>query len=275
MELVSLDAMAVYKGMDIGTSKPSPEELAGVVCHGINLVEPSQEFAVVDLMEAVRPMVASAAERGKLIAAVGGTGLYVRALADGLEFPRRYPEIAMRLEAEADTSVLYERLRRTDPAAAVKILPNNRRRVVRALEVCEGSGRPFSSHGPGLTVYPDSDFLQVGLRMSRSLLDTRISRRLEEQMEAGFVEEVKRLAAAPGGMSRTARQALGYKEILDFLGGKCSLGEAKSTALRRIVHFARRQERLFRRDPRIRWVDIREDPLEALPAIRETLEQCL
>ena len=266
--------MAVYKGMDVGTSKPSPTELAGVVCHGIDLVEPSQEFAVVDLLAAVRPAVADAAKRRAPLVAVGGTGLYVRALLDDLEFPRRYPEVAVRLEAEEDTSALYERLRRADPDAAAKILPNNRRRIVRALEVCEGSGRPFSSYGPGLKSYPDCDFLQVGLRMPRPLLDARIARRFEEQIEAGFVEEVRRLSAAPGGLSRTARQALGYGEILDFLGGKCSLAEAKSTAVRRVVRFARRQERWFRRDPRIRWMNIGEDPMEALPLIRETFRQC-
>ncbi len=274
-ELFSLDAMAVYRGMDVGTSKPSPAELRDVVCRGVDLVEPTQEFAVPDLMAVLRPALAEAGRRRTLVVAVGGTGLYVRALLDGLDFPGRFPDVRARLEAVPDTSVLYGRLRQTDPVAASKILPGNRRRVLRALEVCEGSGRVFSSYGPGLDHYPRCDFIQVGLRMPRSVLDARIARRFKDQLEAGFVDEVKRLADAPGQLSRTARQALGYKELLEFLAGECSLDDAQSTAVRRIVRFARRQDRWFRRDPRIRWITIEEDPLEALPDIQGIIDQCI
>lgn len=273
-ELFSLDAMAVYKGMDVGTSKPTSEQLRGIVCRGIDLVEPCEEFAVPELMAVLRPAMREAERRGEAVIAVGGTGLYVRALIDNLEFPGRYPHVLERLEDEADTAVLYSRLLAVDPSAAQKILPTNRRRIIRALEVCEGSGRPFSSFGPGLDVYPGTDFLQIGLSMPRPCLDARIARRLEEQLEEGFVAEVRRLVEAPGGMSLTARQALGYREIAGFLAGECTLSEAKSTTLRRIVRFARRQERWFRRDLRVRWLGVDGNLEKVLPQVRELIKTC-
>ena len=273
-ELFSLDAMAVYRGMDVGTSKPTPGQLKGIACRGIDLVEPCEEFAVPELMAVLRPAMREADRRGGAVIAVGGTGLYVRALIDNLEFPGRYPHVLEGLEAEADTALLYSRLLAADPSAAEKILPTNRRRIIRALEVCEGSGRPFSSFGPGLDVYPETDFLQIGLSMPRPRLDARIARRLEEQLEEGLVAEVRRLVEAPGGMSLTARQALGYREIAGFLAGECTLSEAKSTALRRIVRFARRQERWFRRDPRVRWLGVDDNPEKLLPQVWELIKTC-
>jgi tRNA dimethylallyltransferase len=151
--------------------------------------------------------------------------------------------------------------------------PTNRRRVVRALEVCLGSGRPFSSFGPGLDAYPPSEVVQIGLRWRRDALTARIGARLHAMVEAGFIAEVAALAARPEGLSRTARQAIGYAELIDHVAGRLSLEEAVATAVARTRRFAVRQDRWFRRDPRIHWVDIAEDPAEAVPAVLAALTE--
>lgn len=269
-----MDAMAVYRGMDIGTTTPTATELAGLTCHGIDLVDPGQDFSVGAYQAAVRPALAGADRRGVAVVGAGGTGLYVRAVVDELTIPGRYPEVRAQLEAEPDTTVLYGRLRERDPAAAERTGSQNRRRIVRALEVTLGSGRPFSSFGPGLESYGASRFCQVGLRLPRRLLDARIADRYRAQLADGFLDEVRRLGDGPAPLSRTARHALGYRELLAHLAGRCSLEEAMEEAVRRTRRFARRQERWFRRDPRIRWLDVREDPLEVLPAVLETFDRC-
>ena len=273
-ELLSMDAMAVYRHMDIGTATPTASELDGVACGGINLVEPTEDHSVGAYLAAARPLLTDADRRGVAVVAVGGTGLYVRAVVDDLTIPGRYPAVRTALEAEPDTAVLYRRLRCSDPAAAKRIDPANRRRIVRALEVTIGSGRPFSAFGPGLGAYGPSRFAQVGLRMPRRLLDARIAARYQQQLQAGFLAEVQRLHNRAEPLSATARHALGYRELLGYLEGRCSLDEALAEAVRRTCRFARRQERWFRRDPRIRWLDVGEDPLEALPAVLETFDEC-
>ena len=190
---------------------------------------------------------------------VGGTGLYHRAVIDDLEIPGRYPEAAAVLEEEADTQALHRRLAELDPVAAARMEPTNRRRIVRALEVTVGSGRPFSSYGPGLSTYPPRDIAQFGLSRSRAELDRRIEQRYHQQMEAGFLAEVEALADRQPPLSRTASQALGYKELLAHLNGEMSLSEAVALAVARTRKFARRQERWFRRDPRIVWLDADDD----------------
>ena len=149
--------------------------------------------------------------------------------------------------------------------------PQNRRRIVSALEVCLGSGRAFSSYGPGLGTYPPSEVTQIGLRVDRAILAGRIERRVHEMMDAGLLSEVRRLVDRPGGFSRTAGQALGYKELLDHLAGRASLDEAVDMIIVRTRRYAARQERWFRRDPRIRWIDVEDDPLVALPALQRVL----
>ena len=273
-ELLSMDAMAVYRGMDVGTASPTAAELAGLECGGMDLVDPGEDFSVGAYQAAVRPLLAGADRRGVAVVAVGGTGLYVRAVVDDLAIPGRFPEMRATLETESDTAVLYGRLRELDPVAAERTGPQNRRRIVRALEVTLGSGRPFSSYGPGLESYRPSRFAQVGLRLPRPLLDARIMERYKAQVEAGFLEEVRRLRDSAVPLSRTARHALGYRELLAHLDGSCSLAEALAEAVRRTRRFARRQERWFRRDPRIRWLDVREDPMEVLPAVLETFDRC-
>lgn len=270
-----MDAMAVYRGMDVGTTTPAAAELDGITCGGVDLTDAAEEFSVGAFQAAVRPFLADADRRGVAVVAAGGTGLYVRAVIDGLTIPGRHPEVRAELEAEPDTGLLHERLRGVDPVAAERTGPQNRRRIVRALEVTLGSGRPFSDYGPGLETYGAGRFSQVGLSLPRPLLDARIAARYRAQVEAGFVEEVRRLRETGIPLSRTARHALGYRELLAHLDGHCTLPEALAEAVRRTRRFARRQERWFRRDPRIRWLDVREDPLEVLPAVLETFDRCI
>ena len=197
---------------------------------------------------------------------MGGTGLYLKAVVDDLEIPGRFPAARTELEDEPDTDVLFMRLRQLDPVAAARIEPANRRRLVRALEVTLGSGRPFSSYGPGLDTYPPPPFPLVGMAVERPWLDARIEQRYQTQLDAGFVAEVEALLARPAGLSRTARQALGYAELLDHLEHGTPLGEAVAHAVRRTRRFARRQERWFGRDPRIEWIDADDNALARLIA---------
>jgi tRNA dimethylallyltransferase len=209
---------------------------------------------------------------------VGGTGLHLRAIIDDLQPPPPFPQHRADLDANPDTASLYARLAALDPAAAAKMEPTNRRRIIRALEVCLGTGRPFSSFGPGLTAHPAVPYLLVALQWPRLLLDARIAARYEAQMAAGFLDEVRRLAGAPQPLSGTARQALGYRELLGHLAGEATLDEALDLARVRTRQFARRQERWFRRDPRIRWwplaggsseVDPQLNPVEVAQALLE------
>ncbi len=253
VELVSVDSMSVYRGMDAGTAKPSPAERAGVAYHLIDLADPSEEFSVGRFQTAARASIAAIEQRGKVALLVGGTGLYLQAVVDDLELPGRWPEVAAGLDSEAVVS-LHCRLADLDPVAAARMSPTNRRRVVRALEVTIGSGRPFSSFGPGLGAYPPSRFDLVGLSVPASGLDERIDARLAAQMDAGFLDEVRHLASRPAGMSRTARQAVGYRELLAHLEAGLPLDEAMDATRRRARRLARRQRAWFGRDPRITWL---------------------
>jgi tRNA dimethylallyltransferase len=255
LELVSVDSMQVYRGMDIGTAKPTPAEQAEVPHHLIDLVDPDDDYTVSRFQGDLTVALADIAARGHRAVLVGGTGLYLRAATDGLEIPARYPGVRAELETEPDTEALHHRLATLDPVAAGRMEPSNRRRVVRALEVTIGSGRPFSDHGPGMGTYPALAFPIVGLHRDRDDLDARIDARYEAQLTAGFVAEVEALLARPGGLSRTAGQALGYRELADHLGGGSTLDEAMAQARTRTRRFARRQQRWFRRDPRLVWVE--------------------
>ncbi len=262
-EAISVDAMAVYRGLDIGTAKPSRVEQNALRWHGINCVAPSEEFSVAAFQRIALDAVDAIASAGRVPMLVGGTGLYHRAVLDALEIPPHDPARRARLERMAveDLPALYDRLVHLDPLAASRIVPTNARRVVRALEVIEGTGRPFSSFGPGLGQYPPATWRIVGLRLERAALDVAITERLDAQLAAGFVDEVAGLLARPGGLSRTARQALGYREIIEHLGGRRRFAETRAEILRRTRRFARRQEAWFRRDPRILWFDAAADDL--------------
>ncbi len=252
-EIVSIDSMAVYRGMDIGTASPTASDRAQVPHHLIDVADPGEEFTVGLFKRLALQAIAAIRERGNTPILVGGTGLYLRAVVDDLKLPGRYPEIAAELDSEPDTEALHARLTILDPVAASRMEPSNRRRVLRALEVTIGSGSPFSSFGPGLEHYGPIPFVMVALRWPQEILDDRISARYQDQMEAGFLDEVRALAA--GEVSRTAAQALGYREFLAHIEGECSLDEALVTATKRTHRFARRQQRWFRRDPRIHWID--------------------
>ncbi len=250
-EIVSADAMAVYRGMDIGTAKPSIEERRLVPHHLVDVAEPADDFTVSLFKELVDEALADIAARGRPAVLVGGTGLYVRAIIDDLTLPGQFPEAAAEIEKEPDTHALWRRLEGLDPAAATKMEPTNRRRIVRALEVCVGSGKPFSSFGPGLEAYPTVPFVQVGIEIDRTVMDERINARYDAQMVAGFLDEVRQVNAHPVG--RTASQALGYRELMAHLAGEVDLATALDEAKTRTRRFARRQQRWFRRDPRITW----------------------
>ncbi len=263
-EIVTLDSMQVYRGMDIGTATPAAHEQAEVPHHLIDVVDPCEEFTVAEQQRRVRAALGEIRARQAVPVLVGGTGLYVRAVVDGLRIPGRYPQVRADLEAEPDTGVLHRRLAELDPVAAGRMEPTNRRRVLRALEVTLGSGQPFSTFGPGLDHYPPTPFVQVGLRWDRAGLDERIVARYRRQMAAGLLDEVRSLARRP--LSRSAAQALGYKELLAHLRGEFDLQEALDLSVTRTRRFARRQERWFRRDMRIRWLDAPATAADALSA---------
>jgi tRNA dimethylallyltransferase len=261
--------MQVYRGMDIGTAKPTAIERAEIVHHGIDLADPSEDFTVVRYRNAATTALGEIESRRGTAVLVAGTGLYLRAVIDGLEPPGSWPDVRAELEADPDTTALHRRLDALDPIAAGRMEPTNRRRIVRALEVCIGSGAPFSGSGAGLDVYEPSPIAQIGLRWPRPTLHERIALRFHSMLAASLVDEVARLATRP--MSRTARQALGYKELLEHLEGAVSLDEATDRSIARTRRFATRQERWFRRDPRITWVDVDGDPLVAVPRVLDAL----
>lgn len=264
VELVSMDSMAVYRGMDVGTTTPSAADRAQVPHHVIDLVEPDHEFSVAEFVAAVTEALDDIERRGGRAILVGGTGLYVQTVVDDLDLPGRYPEVAARLDAEPDTRALHRRLGELDPLAASRMEPDNRRRILRALEVTEGSGRPFSSFGPGLDAHPPTPFVLTGLEVPRELLAERIAARIHRQLDDGFLDEVRSLQARPGGVGRTAAQALGYGELAEHLRDNCTLDEAVATTVQRTRQFAVRQIRWFRRDPRITWFEHDGDPLVVL-----------
>jgi tRNA dimethylallyltransferase len=276
LELVSVDAFQVYRGMDIGTAKPTPSEQAAVPHHLIDLVDPIDTFTVGEYQEALVRVRADLATRRATPLYVGGTGLYLRAVVDRLDLPGEWPELRAALEAQAAVEgpeSLHRRLVHLDQAAAAKMEPTNSRRVIRALEVCLGSGRPFSSFGAGLDTYPPSEVTQVGLRWDRAGLAHRIEARVDAMLDGGFVGEVERLVSAEAGLSRTAAQALGYAELTDHLLGRTSLAEARDLIVLRTRQLAVRQERWFRRDPRIRWAEVQADPVaEVLPVVLGLLD---
>jgi len=271
IELVSVDSMQVYRGMDIGTAKPSPDERAEVAHHLLDLADPAEDWSVTRFQAAATEALAGIEARGHRGLLVGGTGLYLQAVVDRLTVPGSWPDVRADLETEASTPAgvgdLYRRLVAADPVAAARIEPANARRIVRALEVTAGSGRLFSSFGPGLDAYPPTRFRMAGVWLPREVVNARIERRYQQQLAAGFVDEVRRLAARPGGLSRTAGQALGYRELLGHLVGNGPLAPAVEEAVRRTRQFARRQRAWFRRDPRITWLAAARNPLAALPAL--------
>jgi tRNA dimethylallyltransferase len=277
VEIVSLDSMQVYRGMDIGTAKPTPAQRAAVPHHLVDVADPAEVWSVARTQRLARAAIADIETRGQRALLVGGTGLYVRAVVDDLAIPGQDLDIRARwFAATADESGLaaaHARLRSLDPVAAEHIEPNNRRRIVRALEVIDLTGRPFSSFGPGFGVYqrPVVDVTLVGLWFPRPVLAERIASRFAAMRAAGLVDEVRTLLARPGGLSLTAAQAIGYAEAIAYLrGDEPTLDGALARAVQRTRQFARRQRMWFRRDPRVHWIAGSENPREVLPAILAT-----
>jgi tRNA dimethylallyltransferase len=270
IEILAVDAMTVYRGMDLGTAKPTPAQRDEVGYHLLDLIEPSEEFTVAAYQSAARDAAEDVWLRAGSVLYVGGTGLYGRAILDNFDIPLQYPDVraALELRAQEELTQLFEELQKLDPLAASRMEPTNARRIVRALEVTIGSGRAFSSYGAGLRTYGPVRVVQVGLRSDFDELDERIARRFRAWLEEGLLDEVVTLASAPGGLSRTARQAVGYRELLRHLEDGVALDECVSDAITQSRRLARRQRSWFQRDPRIEWFD---DPLLA----RERLGQVL
>ncbi|HEU5307033.1 MAG TPA: tRNA (adenosine(37)-N6)-dimethylallyltransferase MiaA [Acidimicrobiia bacterium] len=269
VELVSIDSMQVYRGLDIGTAKPSPAEQAQVPHHLVDVAEPTDEWSVARFQQEARAVVVDIEARGKRALLVGGTGLYVQAVVDPLTFPpedRAVREAILTRSAEHD---LYAELTAVDPDAAAGIEPSNTRRLARALEVIELTGRPFSSFGTGLQTYGPTVFPVhlAGVWLPRDVVHQRIADRVVEMFDAGFVDEVRALRDT-GALSRTAAQAIGYREVLEHLDGNGpSLDAVLDAIVIRTRQFARRQRMWFRRDPRIVWFGAPENPCSVLPAL--------
>jgi tRNA dimethylallyltransferase len=260
-EVISADAMLVYRGMDIGTAKPTPEEQERVPHHLVDLVDPGEEFSVARFQPLARAAIADVLGRGRVPLLVGGSGLYFHAVVDEFVFPPTDPAVRARLEAEAEAGLaeLYGRLAAADPAAAARIQPGNLRRTVRALEVIELTGRPFSSFRAAMDDPVSRYRLTVlGLDPGPELLRARVAERVAAMAEAGLVDEVRGLAERP--LSRTARQALGYKELLDAMDEGTPPADALAAVVRRTRAYARRQLAWFRRDPRVRWSTLPPGP---------------
>jgi tRNA dimethylallyltransferase len=267
VEVVTVDSMQVYRGMDIGTAKPTPADRAEIPHHLLDLADPGDEWSVTRWVGEARRAMAEIEARDHRALLVGGTGLYFQALVDGLCPPGRYPDAQRQLEGEENTAALYRRLADLDPVAASRMEPSNRRRVIRALEVTIGSGLPFSSFGPGVAEFPTTPWRIAGLWLPRAVVAARIEDRLARMLRAGLVDEVAALRASERGMSRTARQALGYREVLAHLEDGVPLETAMAETVRRTRAFARRQRVWWRRDPRVRWYGTADNPLAVMATL--------
>jgi tRNA dimethylallyltransferase len=248
--------MLVYRGMDIGTAKPSKTERAEIRHHMIDLLDVTETATVAEFQQLARRAIEDCRARFAIPIVVGGSALYVRAIVDDFEFPGTDPAVRARLEQELETqgaARMHERLSDADPIAAAQILPGNARRVIRALEVIELTGRSFSAALPEHR-YRLPDVVQIGIAVDRPTLDARIAERVHAMWAAGFVEEVHRLATAGLRESLTASRALGYRQVLRYLDGEISEAQAREQTIIGTRKFARRQESWFRKDGRITWL---------------------
>jgi len=269
-EVVNADAMQLYRGMDIGTAKVTTEERRGVPHHLLDVLDVTETASVAAYQRDARACVERLLAEDKVPVLVGGSGLYVRAVLDDLDFPGTDPEIRTRLEGElarVGAPTLHARLAERDPLAATAILPTNGRRVVRALEVIELTGRPFSATmpRPGPARY---DTVQLGLDLDIAVLDERVDARVDRMFAAGLVEEVRTLDKQGLRLGRTASRALGYQQVLDELDADEDMDRAAAETARATRRFVRRQRSWFRRDARITWLDAtRPDLTQAARAL--------
>jgi tRNA dimethylallyltransferase len=260
-EVVNADSMQLYQGMDIGTAKEPEAARRGVPHHLLDIWPVTQTANVADYAKLARTAIDEIIARDRVPILAGGSGLYVRAALDDLDFPGTDPAVRARLEEElarAGAAALHARLAALDPAAAGAILPGNGRRIVRALEVIELSGRPFTATLPAYQ--ENRPAVQLGLALPRAELDRRIAARVDRMWQAGLEAEVRSLAAQGLRDGKTASRALGYQQLLRYLDGEWTLDEARLETIKATRRFARRQESWFRRDPRVRWLDAAPPP---------------
>jgi len=264
-EVVNADSMQLYRGMDVGTAKLTEAERRGIAHHLLDVWDVRETASVAAYQAMARGVIDALRARGVLAVVAGGSGLYVRAALDAIEFPGTDAGVRAGLEAElaeVGPQALYERLRAADPVAAGRIQPENGRRIVRALEVMALTGEPFSS-GPGMTTYADVyDTRHAGIAPDLATLDLRIDARVDVMWERGLVEEVRRLDGLRDGV--TSRRALGYQQVLAYLDGAMTEEQARAETKRATRRFARRQLSWFRRDPRIEWYESAESLTKAL-----------
>jgi tRNA dimethylallyltransferase len=269
-EIVNADSMLVYRGMDIGTAKPTPAERGEVPHHLIDVLDVRETATVADFQRRARAAIADCHRRRAVPVLVGGSALYVRAIVDDFRFPGTDRNLRAELEAElalAGPEPLHRRLAELDPVSAAQILPGNGRRVVRALEVLSLTGDPFSATLPARR-YALPGVVQVGLDIDRARLDQRIAERVERMWAGGLVAEVRRLVDAGLREGRTASRALGYRQVLAFLDGELTEDEARTRTVTATRKFARRQDGWFRKDPRITWLPFdRPDLTDAVVAL--------
>lgn len=261
-EILSIDSMLVYRGMDVGTAKPTADQRARIPHHLLDLVEPSEGFSVAAFQAAARDAADDVRGRGPRPLLVGGSGLYFRALVDDLEFPGTDPAIRTTLEVEAavlGADRMHRRLAEMDAVAASKIEPGNVRRTVRALEVAAITGDPFSSYAAAWESYPPDRVQAAGIRLTPEHLASRVERRVHQMLASGWLEEIEKLVAGGFGGWLTSTQAIGYAELARHLEHELSLEDAVQQTVKRTRNLARRQMAWFRRDPRIRWFDVGEE----------------
>lgn len=263
-EVINADSMQLYRGMDIGTAKLSVEERKGVPHHLLDILTVDQDASVAQYQELAREAIEEIQKRGKAVIIVGGTGLYIKSIIDEMNFPETDPELRKRLENEAEllgTAELYSRLRLLDPEAASAIEPANTRRIIRALEVIEVTGQPYSANLPSDTSLRYPDALHIGLAMERSSLAPRIEARVHRMWESGLVAEVDSLIEAGLLKGSTAQRAIGYAQVISMRNGEISENQAIEETIVATRQYVRRQETWFKRDPRIQWISEEEPRL--------------
>ncbi len=266
-EIINADSMQVYRGMDIGTAKITLEERQGISHHMLDVLDVNQDSTVAWYQSGAREVIDEIHSRGKSVVMVGGTGLYIKAVIDELNFPETDPMVRHTLNKEAEDlgiDEMFARLEKLDPAAAIAIDRANLRRIIRALEVIEITGKPFTANLPREESIRYPDARQFGLVMDRELLSERIDQRVNTMFENGFVEEVQKLMSSGLLEGRTAQRALGYSQIVSHLQGETSLDAAIEETKRATRQYARRQETWFSRDARIKWISTRQPRLETI-----------
>lgn len=273
-EIVNTDAMQVYRGMDIGTAKLPEAERRGIPHHLLDLLDVQQSISVADFQTEARAVIADLRSHGRTPVLVGGSALYTRALLDQFDFPGTDPEVRGRLEAElaeVGSRTLHDRLRAQDPQTAARLPVENGRRVVRALEVIELTGHPYTAFLPRLE-YADAHSVQIGVDIDRPTLDQRIEQRVDQMFAGGLVAEVERLLAGGFAQARTAAKAIGYAQVVAHLAGDLTLEQAREQTKTATRRFARRQDGWFRKDPRILWIhhDAPDRLTRALEAVSQS-----